>query len=155
MAAYNNPPSDNLFIGDIPPEWSKSDFEQVFSAYGTVVESRILPPKQEGQKGAALCRMGSVEEATWLVENLHGNIAEGMAEPIIIRFANAKGGDSSGSNGSSPYPSGNSSKGAGKSWKGDWNSGKGAKSWSSGSSGKGGQDAPPNSFQSLFQGIQK
>merc|ERR1712151_356368 len=140
-----NPASDNLFIGDIPPEWTKSEFEQVFGSYGTVVESRILPPKQEGQKGAALCRMGSVEEATWLVENLNGNIAEGMTEPIIIRFANAKGGESGGSNGSSPYPSGNAGKGTGKSW----NGGKAAKSW------KGGEAAPPNSFQALYQAIQK
>merc|ERR1719229_2134393 len=32
-----------------------------------------------------------MEEAQWLVENLNGNIPQGLDTPIIVRFAHAKG----------------------------------------------------------------
>merc|ERR1719253_886826 len=38
-----------------------------------------------------MIRFASVEMATWVVENLNGNIPEGLTEPIIARFANSKG----------------------------------------------------------------
>mmetsp|Transcript_68947 Transcript_68947/g.191980 ORF Transcript_68947/g.191980 Transcript_68947/m.191980 type:complete len:286 (-) Transcript_68947:76-933(-) len=84
-------PSDNLFIGDLPVDLTKEDLEKVFSSYGTVQDSRLMPPKSEGQLASALVRFSSVEEATWIVENLNGNIAEGLTDPIVVRFANAPG----------------------------------------------------------------
>lgn len=89
--AAPNPPSDNVFVGDLPQQVTKEDCETIFSAYGTVVQCRTLPPRQPGGKASALVRFGSVEEATWVVENLNGNLAEGLEEPLIVRFANAPG----------------------------------------------------------------
>jgi len=60
-------------------------------AYGSVVSCKILPPKGHFTKPSALVRFGSAEEAQWVVENLNGNLAEGLEEPIKVRFANAPG----------------------------------------------------------------
>jgi hypothetical protein len=38
-----------------------------------------------------MLRFASVDEAKWLVENLNGNIPEGLTEAIQVRFANAPG----------------------------------------------------------------
>lgn len=85
------PPSDNVWIGDLPPSLSQEECEAVFRAYGSIAQCRVMPPKQPGQKASALVRFGSVEEASWIVENLNGNLAEGLAEPIVARFANPPG----------------------------------------------------------------
>merc|ERR1719460_2910638 len=55
-----------------------------------------------------MMRLASVEMATWIVENLNGNIPEGLTEPIIARYANDKKGGGKGDKGS-PY-------GGGKGW---------------------------------------
>eukprot|EP00446_Apocalathium_sp_SHHI-4_P003238 CAMPEP_0177194408 /NCGR_PEP_ID=MMETSP0367-20130122/22960_1 /TAXON_ID=447022 ORGANISM="Scrippsiella hangoei-like, Strain SHHI-4" /NCGR_SAMPLE_ID=MMETSP0367 /ASSEMBLY_ACC=CAM_ASM_000362 /LENGTH=94 /DNA_ID=CAMNT_0018642359 /DNA_START=6 /DNA_END=287 /DNA_ORIENTATION=+ len=88
----SNQPSDNLFVGDLPPHIQKEQFEAIMSAYGTVTSCRVMPAKNPGQKASALVRFQSVDEATWVVENLNGNLAEGLAEPIVCRYANAGGG---------------------------------------------------------------
>lgn len=83
--------SDNIFVGDLPLEITMEHVKTVFASYGSVVQARVLQPKRPGQKASALVRFGSVEEATWVVQNLNGNLAEGLDEPILVRFANAPG----------------------------------------------------------------
>merc|ERR1719210_878307 len=84
-----NPPSDNVFIGDIPANMSKEDVAQIFNHYGVVTSCRTLAPR--GDKASCLVRFATVAEAAWVVENLNGNLAEGLSEPIVVRFANAPG----------------------------------------------------------------
>mmetsp|Transcript_5833 Transcript_5833/g.8273 ORF Transcript_5833/g.8273 Transcript_5833/m.8273 type:complete len:373 (-) Transcript_5833:128-1246(-) len=91
MMAHKNPPSDNVFVGDLPASITKEFFEQVMSAYGTVTSCRTIPAKPPGNKASGLVRFASVEEASWVVDNLNGNLAEGLTEPIVCRFANAPG----------------------------------------------------------------
>merc|ERR1719491_2190270 len=46
-----------------------------------------------------MVRFASVEMATWIVENLNGNIPEGLSEAVIVRFANDSKGDKGGGKG--------------------------------------------------------
>jgi hypothetical protein len=69
---------------------------EIFSAYFPVVDCKVIPPKMEGQKAAALVRFQSVDEASWLVENLNGNIAEGLTDPVVVRFSASTAAASSG-----------------------------------------------------------
>merc|ERR1712194_115120 len=90
---------------------------QVFSAYGNVANCRVWPPKQPGGRSFAMVRFTSEEEAAWVVENLNGNLAEGFATPITVRFANQPGQkfDQEGhaGNRSAPYQGGGKGKGKG------------------------------------------
>lgn len=90
------PPSTNLWVGDLPPDTDKELLASVFEAYGTIVESRVMPPRHSGQKACAMVRFSSLEEATWIVDNVNGNIPSGLAEPIVVRYANNPGGGGSG-----------------------------------------------------------
>jgi len=85
------PPSDNIYVGNIPAQLSDQELTAIFSQYGTVKSVRTLPPKAGGPVGSALIRFTSVEEATWVVQNLNGNLPEGLPEPIQARFANPPG----------------------------------------------------------------
>merc|ERR1719253_2235141 len=38
-----------------------------------------------------MVRVGSVDEAQWIVDNLNGNIAQGLSTPVQVRFANSPG----------------------------------------------------------------
>lgn len=149
-------PSDNVWVGDLPEDIDKNALHEVFEAYGSVVECRVMPPSQPGRKASAMVRFGSVEIASWIVENLNKNLAQGLEDngPIICRFANSprkgdkggKGGDdgSKGSDGgkgwggggdrAEPYTTGKSG------GKGSWNQdagGKGGGGWGKDSGGKG------------------
>lgn len=81
-------PSDNLFISDLPADVDQAQVQEIFGAYGNVTSSKVLP----GQgKNAALVRFMSVEEATWVVDNLNGNIPQGLTTPIQVKYANPPG----------------------------------------------------------------
>jgi len=93
------PASEKLFIGDVPVGMDESSFQRVMSKYGNVVDVKMLPARAPGEKGSALLRYSTVEEAQWVVENLNGNIPETLSEPLYITFARntGRGGGSSAS----------------------------------------------------------
>lgn len=92
MAQHWQTPSDNIYVTDLPSHFTQEACQKVFAAYGTVASCKVMPPRQPGEKSSALVRMGSVEEATGVVQYVNGNIPEGLMEPILVRFANARGG---------------------------------------------------------------
>mmetsp|Transcript_52401 Transcript_52401/g.135225 ORF Transcript_52401/g.135225 Transcript_52401/m.135225 type:complete len:254 (+) Transcript_52401:92-853(+) len=118
MAGYAQP-SDNLYVADLPADLNDDLVKQIFGAYGQVQSCRVLPPKAPGQMTAALIRFASTAEATWIVDNLNGNIPEGMTTPVVVRYAN--------------NPQGQGGGGYGKAGgKGDDWGGKGGDSWGKG-----------------------
>merc|ERR1719453_551810 len=84
-------PSDNVWVGDLPVGTEKNDLNNIFEAYGQVSECRMLPGRDPSAKPCAMIRFASVDMATWVVENLNGNIPQGLSEPITVRFANSSG----------------------------------------------------------------
>jgi len=93
----------------------------VFGQYGTVSSVKVLPMSDGRTDASALVRMGSAQEASWLVQNVNGNIPQGMAVPVHISLAVKKdSGDKGGAKGG---------------WGGGWSSP--AQSWGKGSWGGG------------------
>jgi len=93
-------PSNTVFIGDLPLETDPNLLTTVFGPYGSIVSHKILNPGTTG--GAAIISFQTVEEAKWLVENLNGNIPQGLQAPIKVRFKVAKPAFAGGK-GMSPY----------------------------------------------------
>jgi len=83
-AMSTQPPSDNLYISDLPSSVNDDELRVVFSQYGTVKHSRLT-----SSGGAALIRFATFDEAKWIVENLNGNIPQGLQSPISVKYANA------------------------------------------------------------------
>jgi len=151
MATMMAQPSDNLFVSELPQEVDQKMVEEIFGAYGNVASSKFLP----GQgKNAALIRFMTLDEAKWIVENLNGNIPQGLTTPVNVKFANPPGskggekgkwgggwgGDSKGSWGGDNKGSwGGDSKGSCGSEKGKWG-GDNKGSWGGDSKGSGGGD---------------
>lgn len=82
----NAPPSDNLYVKGLPSGTSESDVHSYFGSYGNVVSVRIMPGSTDA---AALVRMGSIEEATTVIQFLGsahgpagtGGMADARASP--------------------------------------------------------------------------
>lgn len=103
-------PSDNVWIGDLPADITQDQLLAVFTAYGNITSARVNSQSQPGKKLSALVRFASVDEATWVVQNINGNMPEGLLEPIVCKFASTgsrdKGGGKSGGKGQPPPPPG-------------------------------------------------
>jgi polyadenylate-binding protein len=84
------PVSDNVWVGDLPHGTEQDHLHEIFEPYGQIVRCRVLPGRDDGAKPAAMVQFASVDLAVWVVENLNGNIPEGLDEPIAVRFANVK-----------------------------------------------------------------
>jgi len=118
-------PKTNVWIGDLPPTFTQAQCEQVFGAYGSIVECRVTPALP-GRNSSALIRFATPEEAAWIADNLNGNLPEGLDAPVIVKIANGPRNQQSaqaavspwGSNRSQPYSGGDATKGWGKNGKG-------------------------------------
>eukprot|EP00408_Alexandrium_pacificum_P008423 CAMPEP_0171231890 /NCGR_PEP_ID=MMETSP0790-20130122/40128_1 /TAXON_ID=2925 /ORGANISM="Alexandrium catenella, Strain OF101" /LENGTH=140 /DNA_ID=CAMNT_0011698113 /DNA_START=63 /DNA_END=485 /DNA_ORIENTATION=+ len=75
----------NIFIADLPTDMDDAQLAEVFSQYGTVAWSKMMPNKGK-PSSAAIVEFATLDEATWVVENLNGNVAQGMTTPIQVHF---------------------------------------------------------------------
>uniref|UniRef100_A0A7S0X196 RRM domain-containing protein n=1 Tax=Chlamydomonas leiostraca TaxID=1034604 RepID=A0A7S0X196_9CHLO len=84
------PPTDNVFARGFAPGSTEEDVRQLFAPYGLVISVRVLHHgDQSGQGGAALVRLGSVEEAGRAVMALNGQRVVGGVSPLLVRFADS------------------------------------------------------------------
>lgn len=84
-------PNDNLHMTGLPPNMTEEALYSIFGAYGTIQSIKVLNTNgtTEDGRGMTICmvRLGSVEQATWMVQNLNGNIPQGLTTPITVRYA--------------------------------------------------------------------
>eukprot|EP00418_Pyrodinium_bahamense_P095210 CAMPEP_0179041406 /NCGR_PEP_ID=MMETSP0796-20121207/16140_1 /TAXON_ID=73915 /ORGANISM="Pyrodinium bahamense, Strain pbaha01" /LENGTH=150 /DNA_ID=CAMNT_0020737769 /DNA_START=106 /DNA_END=558 /DNA_ORIENTATION=+ len=138
----------NIFIGGLPADIDDAKLRSVFASYGTITWSRVM---MSGGKptAAAIIEFADVAEARWCVENLDGNIPEGLTDPINVNFKRdnrdkgkgkgwyGKGWSSYGKDGSGKGKDGNGKDGDGKDSGGKgWWSSKGGKGYSPYEGGK-------------------
>ena len=127
--------------------------KQTFSQYGAVKESTVLPVKPGKDAAAAFVIMNTVEDATWIVENVNGNVPQGLMNQVQVVFATPREQRKGGGKGKKGMDGmmgmmqmmmggwggggwgGGWGKGGG--WGGDWGKGGGG-SWGGGGGGWGG-----------------
>jgi len=80
-------PSDNLFITGLPADFDEAKLREVIGAYGSISQCKLLPPNPMKAGIACMVRFASVDEAKWIVENLNGNIPQGLTDPVEVKFA--------------------------------------------------------------------
>lgn len=88
-AGHPNPPSTNVWIGDLPPEITQEQLVQIFQQYGVIKSANLSPPKA-GKKASGHIRFDRQEEATFVVDTLHGNIPMGLTEAVVCNYANER-----------------------------------------------------------------
>merc|ERR1719401_175825 len=110
-------PCDRIYIKGLPKGMDSKSVREIFEAYGTVVDTHVLVNDGLSSDGTgqsvAIVRLGTLDEATWLVTNLNGNIPQGLMRPVDVAFAGSKAGGKGDGGKGSPY-AGFGGKGGGK-----------------------------------------
>jgi len=83
-------PGASIYVKGLPANMTEETVHAIFAPYGTVVDCKVLVSCGQSDDGtgqsAAIVRMGSINEANWLVENLNGNIPQGLSRPVMVSF---------------------------------------------------------------------
>jgi len=90
--------SDHVIVGNLPEDLDEATLKTNFEAYGTIKWCKLFTGKGGGKK-SAMIEFSSVEEATWLVENLDGNVPLGLETEVTVKFKPAKGAGGEGGGG--------------------------------------------------------
>jgi len=80
--------SPSLFMTGLPLEMTEEIAYVVFSQYGLVESVKKLPGNGKPDS-AMIIRMGSIEQAQWMVENV--DIPAGLTSPVQMQFSENKG----------------------------------------------------------------
>jgi len=84
------PPSDNLYVKDLPPGITEDEVHATFSKVGSVVECRVL--RWDSASGsAALVRMASPELAARARAQLSGTVHENCLQPLQVQLQEKNG----------------------------------------------------------------
>jgi len=74
-------PSERVYMTGLPEGVDQAKLLQIFGAYGTIKDSAQISAT------AAILKFATLEEATWFVNNLNGNMPEGLTTPVTVQFA--------------------------------------------------------------------
>mmetsp|Transcript_31685 Transcript_31685/g.59572 ORF Transcript_31685/g.59572 Transcript_31685/m.59572 type:complete len:150 (+) Transcript_31685:69-518(+) len=87
---YEPPPSEELFVTGLPMDCTSDVLKQIFSQYGGVKETTVLPVSPGKTAAAGFVVMNTIEDAKWVVEHVHGNVPQGLAQAVTVVFATPK-----------------------------------------------------------------
>merc|ERR1719434_414635 len=132
-------PNTNIFVADLPAGVDDAKLQEGFAQYGTVTWCKVMASKGK-PTSAGIVEFGDVEEAKWVVENLNGNLAQGIDTPLTLTFKREKSmGDSKGKGGfGKAWTPGGKSNGDGNAWTPGGKSNGGGKAWTPGGKSNGG-----------------
>eukprot|EP00419_Tripos_fusus_P044857 CAMPEP_0172815396 /NCGR_PEP_ID=MMETSP1075-20121228/11735_1 /TAXON_ID=2916 /ORGANISM="Ceratium fusus, Strain PA161109" /LENGTH=281 /DNA_ID=CAMNT_0013655233 /DNA_START=64 /DNA_END=908 /DNA_ORIENTATION=- len=77
-------PCERVYVTSLPGDTNEERLKEIFGAYGTLKGCKHIPSAK-----SCLLTFASLEEAKWVVENLDGNMPEGITEPIKAQYAAA------------------------------------------------------------------
>eukprot|EP00930_Biecheleria_cincta_P021911 TRINITY_DN160_c0_g1_i3.p1 TRINITY_DN160_c0_g1~~TRINITY_DN160_c0_g1_i3.p1 ORF type:complete len:259 (-),score=75.43 TRINITY_DN160_c0_g1_i3:15-791(-) len=124
----------NVFITDLPAQMDEDTVKGIFGAYGTVTYGKVFNSKGQ-PTSAAIVEYATVDEASWVVQNVSGTVPDGLQAPVTVAFKKPKADKGKGFGKSDKGQKGGGG-GWGKGGGGDgWGKGGGGGSWGKGDSG--------------------
>ena len=74
------PVSTSIYVGNLPFSATAEDIRDLFSAYGTVESVNLITDRETGQlRGFGFVEMGTDQEASAVIEGLHGTDLDGRS----------------------------------------------------------------------------
>eukprot|EP00741_Cyanophora_paradoxa_P006122 tig00000944_g5937.t1 len=81
----------NLYITGLPPHFTKSELDALFSPHGTIIDSKILVDLQTGvSRGVGFVRFEQREQADAATTALQGFVCEGGTTGLVIKYAESE-----------------------------------------------------------------
>jgi CUG-BP- and ETR3-like factor len=82
----NNPPEHKLFVGHLPQQFDEVQTEQLFRAFGDVLEVHVMRDARGVTKGSAFVKFSQRNQAEAAIQALHGSTSFGE-RPLKVSFA--------------------------------------------------------------------
>ena len=93
-----------IYVGNLPYSADNAQLSQMFSAYGDVVDARVITDRDSGQsKGFAFVEMSTEESASRAITELNGAMLDNRALRLDEASERPSGGRSGQSNGGRSY----------------------------------------------------
>lgn len=81
-------PSDNLFIRNLPLNFTEQDLNAVFSSFGAISSSIIIRDLKSGQsKGFGMVKFSNVADAATAMKKVNGMQLSGSERPLEVKYA--------------------------------------------------------------------
>ena len=78
----------NVYIANLPKQFSQEELETLFRSCGTIITSKILTDPQTGLgRGVGFVRFDKFAEAENAITSMNGVTLQGSASPILVKFA--------------------------------------------------------------------
>ncbi|XP_052091924.1 RNA-binding motif, single-stranded-interacting protein 1-like isoform X11 [Mytilus californianus] len=87
MAKQQEQDPTNLYIANLPIQYTETHLENMFKEYGTVISTRILRNPDGVSKGVGFARMESKEKCEQIITVFNGKLVPGSTEPLIVKLA--------------------------------------------------------------------
>ncbi|XP_071153014.1 RNA-binding motif, single-stranded-interacting protein 1-like isoform X8 [Mytilus edulis] len=87
MAKQQEQDPTNLYIANLPIQYTETHLENMFKEYGTVISTRILRNPDGVSKGVGFARMESKEKCEQIITVFNGKLVPGSTEPMIVKLA--------------------------------------------------------------------
>jgi len=85
----DNIDTTNLYISNLPRNYTESQLDALVSPFGEVVSSRILKDQDGNSKGVGFARLDSKEKCEEAITALNNKPVPGGSEPLVVKFAEA------------------------------------------------------------------
>ena len=103
-----------IYVGNLPYSADDAQLQQLFAAYGTVVDARVITDRNTGQsKGFGFVEMSTEDEARNAIAGLNGTMLGNRALRLDEAAERPAGGRSGGGYGGGGYGGGRSGGGGG------------------------------------------
>lgn len=80
----------NIYVGNLPYNYTSSDLEQLFSPYGTVGSAQVISDRDSGRsRGFGFVEMDNDDEARKAIEELDGKDVDGRG--LTVNEARPRG----------------------------------------------------------------
>ncbi|TKR77989.1 hypothetical protein L596_018869 [Steinernema carpocapsae] len=107
MAKQQEQDPTNLYIANLPLDFTEEKLETLLHGEGTVISTRILRNQVDGSsRGVGFARMTSKENCDNIIQKMNGTILDGSALPLLVKLADS--GRNKKRSGGSGYQNGNS-----------------------------------------------
>ena len=71
----------------LPMDSTRESTNKIFSQYGTVKDTNVLPVREGKNAAAAFVTMNTVDDAKWIVDNVNGNVPQGLTNNVTVVFS--------------------------------------------------------------------
>ncbi|XP_025093541.1 RNA-binding motif, single-stranded-interacting protein 1-like isoform X4 [Pomacea canaliculata] len=89
MAKQQEQDPTNLYIANLPPNFSEKHLETMFKDYGTVISTRILRKPDGFSRCVGFARMESRDKCEQIINAFNSKLIAGCTEPLLVKFADS------------------------------------------------------------------